>query len=178
MADERSIASYVQGWPTISPIDHANLPSIAFSTVAEVGYVWPGTTVVDEQVDAGVLLIQAPGAVGKSAAAKALAAELHWPLVDSAKAQVGSYSLSGLIQDSLGFGHSFLRDLSENATGIIVDALDEAQLRAGTQNFIEFLRNIANLSQSGPHATPRIILLSRPDTADLIRSFFVEVNVP
>jgi hypothetical protein len=147
-----------------------SVKAIDVSPEAPSGYVWPDLREWSGESGARVVLIEAAGAVGKSAAAAALAAELNWPLVDSSKAQVGSYSLSGLVHDALGFESNFLGDVSAGRAGIIVDALDEAHLRA-------FLENVRRLGAGGD-AMSNIILFSRPDTADLIREFFRGVFTP
>lgn len=142
------------------------------------GYVWPGLRDVDIAVDARVVLIEAAGAVGKTAAANALASELNWPLVDAAQAQVGSYSLSGLVHDALGLESTFLSEVASGRAGLIVDALDEAHLRAGTSNFQAFLDNARRLASGAGLTAPNLVLFSRPDTADLVRLFFKEKGSP
>ncbi|WP_460401854.1 hypothetical protein [Actinophytocola sediminis] len=142
---------------------------------APKGYVWPRLTGWEENPDARVVIIEAAGAVGKSAAALALAERLKWPLVDTAKAQVGSYSLTGLIHDAFGFDSPFLAEVSTGAAGIIIDALDEAHLRAGTTNFEAFLDNVRKLAASPQgRRSPNVVLFSRPDTANLIKTYFGE----
>ncbi len=144
------------------------------------GYVSPTFTVTDWPGNSAVLLIEAAGAVGKSAAAAAIADTLKWPLVRAERAQVGSYSLSGLVQDALGFGGEYVRGMSEGKQGVVVDALDEAHFRAGTDNFLAFIDNIQKLSgasaASGPRR-PSIVLLSRSDTAELVRLSFATAEL-
>ncbi|MBF8193400.1 hypothetical protein ITP53_48565 [Nonomuraea sp. K274] len=125
-----------------------------------------------------MLLIEAAGAVGKTAAAEALASTLKWPLVNASKAQVGSYSLSGLIQDALGFNSPFIGDVVSGRAGVIIDALDEAHLKAGTANFLAFLENIRKLSGTPGNGLPSIVLLSRADTAILVKESFAEASCP
>lgn len=149
----------------VSPDTIDNFVSPTFETLN-----WPHS--------AGVLLIEAPGAVGKTVTAEALAARLGWPLVRAEKAQVGSYSLSGLINDALGFD-DYLSRVRDARAGIIVDSLDEAHLKAGTQNFLAFIQNIVNIC--GKRTDPSqasIILMSRTDTGELIQAAFDDVNVP
>lgn len=161
-------------------------PQAALTTSAGPlkGYVEPTFDRVDWQEDAGVLLIEAAGAVGKSVAAEALAARLRWPLVRAEKAHVGSYSLSGLIQDAFGFGSDYIARIAHGEAGVVVDSLDEAHLRAGTQNFLAFLENVRNVSgprqvvAGSPERAPSIILLSRSDTAELVRLYFADADMP
>lgn len=106
------------------------------------GYVPPTFEEISWPSAARVILVEAAGAVGKTSAAEALAERTRWPLIRAEKAQVGSYSLSGLIQDSLGFDSSYLQDIALGTAGLVVDSLDEAHLLAGTQNFLAFLENV------------------------------------
>jgi hypothetical protein len=55
-------------------------PSLALNLQFPVGYVWPDLE-TDDPTPAQVLLISAPGAMGKSMAARALAAELNAPYI-------------------------------------------------------------------------------------------------
>lgn len=141
-----------------------------------IGYVWPGIRDVDLKSQASVILAVAPGAVGKTAAAEALSGLMQWPLVDAAKAQVGSYSLSGLLHDSLGFESRYISQIASRSSGLIIDALDEAHLKAGTTNFEAFLDNIRKLSSPDIAGPPSIVIFSRPDTAEFIRLFFAEAG--
>lgn len=142
------------------------------------GYIWPNLADWDASDGSKVLLIEAPGAVGKSAAAEALASTLKWPLIDASKAQVGSYSLSGLIQDALGFNSPFIGDIVAGRAGVIIDALDEAHLKAGTANFLAFLENIRKLSGVPGQGSSSIVLFSRADTAILVKESFIEAHCP
>ncbi|MFG1605883.1 hypothetical protein [Actinoplanes sp. NPDC049265] len=142
------------------------------------GYVWPDLRDWIFPEGSRILLIEAPGAVGKSAAANALAATLNWPLIDAAHAQVGSYSLSGLIQDALGFNSPFIGEVMAGRAGLVIDALDEAHLKAGTANFLAFLDNVRKLAGRGSGEGLSIVLLSRPDTAELVELFFASEGAP
>ncbi|WP_133908853.1 hypothetical protein [Actinophytocola oryzae] len=172
LEDLASVLSAASAQPTKTDEE---VKAISVSPRAPEGYVWPRLRGWEGEVDASVVVIEAAGAVGKSAAALALAERVKWPLVDAAKAQVGSYSLTGLIQDAFGFDSPFLPEVSRGSTGVIVDALDEAHLKAGTTNFEAFLDNVRKLAGSGRISRrPNIILFSRPDTANLVRTYFTE----
>ena len=145
------------------------------------GYVSPTVTITSWPQNACVLLIEAPGAVGKSELAQAMAKALNWPIVKAEKAQVGSYTLSGLIQDALGFASSYMQELALGSAGVIVDSLDEAHFRAGITNFLAFLDNIqrsAGAFESIEARKPSVVLLSRSDTAEFIRFSFQERGFP
>lgn len=176
----------LQRLPRNDAVPEVVAPQRALTTeaLAPTGYVEPTFDEFDWPDDSAVLLIEAAGAVGKSVAAEALAAELKWPLVRAENAHVGSYSLSGLIQDAFGFGSDYIGRIARGDAGVIVDSLDEAHLRSGTQNFLAFLENVRNVSGSANSAAssrprmPSIVVLSRSDTADLIRLYFADQGLP
>lgn len=144
------------------------------------GYVEHEMEIADWPQGARGILIEAPAAVGKSACANALAQRLNWPLIHAEVAQVGSWSLKGLIWDCTGWDSPYISEIAAGGGGIVVDALDEAQLRAGLNNFLAFIQDAASLcnpSSSASH-NPAVVLLSRPDTAEIVRIQFAELGVP
>ncbi|GAB3108730.1 hypothetical protein GCM10027055_06080 [Janibacter alkaliphilus] len=140
-------------------------------------YVYPNLALDGEILRGRVLLVDAAGAVGKSAAATAFSAILGWPLVHTERAQVGSFSLSGIIQESMGIDSDFLARVSSGTSGLVIDALDEALMRAGSDNFFAYMDNIASVAASIRSEKPGIILLSRTETADLVADHLSEKDV-
>jgi hypothetical protein len=156
-------------------------PALSVTPERTAGYVEPSFVAVDWPADAAVLLVEAAGAVGKSAAAEALAESLRSPLVRAERAQVGSYTLSGLVQDALGFSSNFVPAVAVGDAVLVVDSMDEAHLKAGTQNFFSFLENLQSISGSGRASgarKPSLVVFSRSDTAELIRLFFADRELP
>jgi hypothetical protein len=151
--------------------------SLSTRDIVPNDYIWPNLVEWEDERGSRIILIEAPGAVGKSAAALALAASLRWPLIDASRAQVGSYSLSGLLQDALGFNSPFIGEVMSGRAGVIIDALDEAHLRAGTANFLAFLENVRKISGE-PGGATNIVLFSRPDTAVIVQEYFKESSCP
>jgi hypothetical protein len=90
-----------------------------------------------------VLLVAAPGAVGKSTLARQVAFETGAVYVDLAKAEpVGSNTLvGGLVKSQLYAGWQ------ANTVGILIDGLDEARLRVTQEAFEAFLRDVDQLSR-------------------------------
>lgn len=145
------------------------------------GYVPPTFSESEWPLGASVVLVEAAGAVGKSAAALRIAENLNWPIVRAEKAQVGSYSLSGLIQDALGFTSTYIAEVATGDAGVVIDSLDEAHFRAGTENFLAFLDNVRKVSgaeASNAGRKPSIVLMSRSDTAELVRLAFMDADIP
>lgn len=91
-----------------------------------------------------LLLVSAPGAVGKSTLARQVAFATGAVYVDLAKADpVGGNTLSGgLVRSGL------YESWKQESTAVLIDGLDEARLRVTQKAFEAFLSDIADISKS------------------------------
>jgi hypothetical protein len=136
---------------------------------------------VEEAIQAGrtsVVLLAAPGAVGKSTLASELALRTGAPLWDLSQLQVGSKTFSGTILDAYDFeATGVLKRFQTGEYLFVLDALDEAQVRAGSQNFDAFLADLA-VALKEPRDKPTLVLLARTDTADWVHLMLSDGGVP
>jgi hypothetical protein len=97
-----------------------------------------------DPMEASVLLVSAPGAVGKSTLAREIAFQTGAVYVDLAAAEpVGSNTLvGGLVKSGL------YESWNGGSMGILIDGLDEARLRVTQEAFEAFLLDIDQLSRS------------------------------
>lgn len=103
---------------------------------------------------AGVVLVSAPGAVGKTTLAKQIAFETGALLVDLAKADpVGANTLVGGLAEA-GVYQQFL----QGSVALIVDGLDEARMRVTQEGMAAFMRDVVKL---GSENRRPIVLLGR-----------------
>ncbi|MEC5185850.1 hypothetical protein RCH12_003328 [Cryobacterium sp. MP_3.1] len=135
----------------------------------ETPYVWPDV-ILSAESDEGpspVLLIAAPGAMGKSAAAKNIAFRLQTIYVDLAQLRVGSGSLTGELTKALGFKDAgvFVEDLKAGRASIVLDSTDEAQLGVGRENYVAFLGDLMWLLLDAEPKS-QVVLLGRRDATD------------
>lgn len=178
------LQEFVEKFPRLSvPVTIDTDQGLALEAkAAEVpGFVAPTLAPADWPEQARVVLVEAAGAVGKSAAARAIASRLNWPLVRVEEARVGSYSLSGLLQDGLGYNNTYISQVAEGSAGVVVDSLDEGHFRVGTENFLAFLQNVWSVAGSKseePVSAPSVILMSRSDTAELVKLAFHDADIP
>lgn len=145
------------------------------------GFVAPEISILEWPENSGVLLVEAPGAVGKTTTARELAHRLTWPLISAQRAYVGSYSLAGIVQDAFGLDSTYLQSVATGLSGLVVDALDEAQLKAGTPNFLAFLEDVRRVCGLRSDLTKRavtIVLFARTDAAEIARFSFQEASYP
>lgn len=100
---------------------------------------------------AQVLLISAPGAVGKSTLARQVASYTGAVYLDLAEAEpVGGNTLSGgLVKTGI------LADWQADNAALLIDGLDEARLKVTQEGFEAFLADIAYLSQG--RTTPTVL---------------------
>lgn len=132
-------------------------------------YVWPDLELDGKSTSAAsaLVLITAPGAMGKSAAAEAIAATTKMPYVDLGKIRVGASTLTGELSKAVGEDNysSFMRALREGNAALILDSSDEAQLRVGRDNYLAFLEDLAYLIKD---ATPaqQVVMLGRRDSTE------------
>lgn len=117
-----------------------------------------------------VLLVSAPGAVGKTTLAKQICACTGSVYVDLATAgTVGADTLVGGLHRA-----NLLVPWTEGNLGLIIDALDEARMRVTEASFIDFLSEIVRLASEGPRR-PRIVLFGRTGAIDDAR-FWLEAS--
>ena len=118
-----------------------------------------------------IILVAAPGAVGKSALARHLAAQYNHVLVDLAETgPVGEHFVAGGLFRA--YGARAVEDLEAGKAGLIFDALDEARLRVTTEAFEAFLRDLADLGRM-PNTRP-ILIFGRTATVEAAWLAFTE----
>jgi hypothetical protein len=125
---------------------------------------------------APVVLVSAPAAVGKSTLAAAIAQRTGASLWNLAEFNVGTKTFHGTIVGAFSANvASALQSLTQGNLLVVLDALDEAQIRAGDQNFRAFLNDIIALSKQWA-ARPCVVMLARAETADWVELFFDDAN--
>jgi hypothetical protein len=99
--------------------------------------------------NSSILLVSAPGAVGKSTLARQIAFATGAVLIDLAKAApVGANTLSGgLVRSGL------YNSWEAGTTAVLIDGLDEARLRVTQQAFEAFLSDVGEISIGRPVPT-------------------------
>lgn len=152
-------------------------PAMTVKVPFHEGYIWPDLKDYEDPEGARVFLVQAAGAVGKTEASRALAAHLRWPIIEASQMQVGDYTLTGQVIAGFGMESDFIPSVARGQAGLIIDSLDEAHLKAGTSNFQAFLNNIAWFADGSSSRRPNIVLFSRPDTGELVKTQFEEAGI-
>lgn len=142
-------------------------------------FVEPTLSLETECTAPSLILIAAPAAVGKSTVAREIARRQNAPYWDLAKFRVGTNTFTGTLGQS--YGAQYGTVLTELAAGnflLVIDALDEAHVRAGTEALEEFLDDLVNQTLQ-PRARPTVILLGRVDTVDFAEHLYLsESKVP
>lgn len=132
------------------------------------GFIPPYLSVVEGHPNnSQVLIISAPGAVGKSTLAKALSSEkkaLLWDLADAE--EVGYGSLDAMLDYAVksGLKADFLEWMTEGMQLIIIDALDEGRVKVNEISFRRLLENIGRLAKNSKKIC--FVLLGRTQIAE------------
>ena len=122
----------------------------------------------DSEATPQILIVSAPGAVGKSTLARRIAFEKRALLWDLALApEVGSGSLDGTIFKSLstGLAEDFREYMTEGLQFLIVDALDEGRIKVNENSFQRLLEDIARVGRNSKGIC--FVLLGRTRIADM-----------
>ena len=125
-----------------------------------------------------VLIIAAPGAVGKSTLARALSSEkgaLIWDLAEAE--EVGSGSLDAMLEYAMqaGVKPDFLEYMSAGYQFIIIDALDEGRIKVNENSFSRLLENITRLAKGAHNVC--FVLLGRTQIADSVWLSLEDQNI-
>lgn len=116
-------------------------------------------TPLDQQSEVPIVLISAPGAVGKSTLAAQIAARTGALLIDLAQArEVGANTLTGGLARTELYAEFLNGDVS-----VLIDGLDEARIRVTHGSFQAFLEDVSNLAT--PDRKP-IVLFGRTSAID------------
>lgn len=93
--------------------------------------------------EARIILISAPGAVGKSVMARELSNVTGAIYLDLSQASTiaGNYLIGGLANKNM------LNDWNNGVAGLVIDSLDEARLRVTQNSFEDFLADVNNVSK-------------------------------
>ena len=120
-----------------------------------------------EPEEAPIILVAAPGAVGKSTLARQIAYETGAVYVDLASSRpVGASTFIGEIVNSNLYG-----DWGTGVLAVLLDGLDEAKLKANEGAFHSFLSDVAD--QSVDRAVPTV-LFGRTAAVQEARDFLVK----
>lgn len=116
-----------------------------------------------------ILLLTAPAAVGKSVLARKLSAESGNPLWDLSQFRVGDNFFTGTMARAYGgTGYAKWEALLRSGdASLILDAADEALVRAGLPNFEAAVSDLAELVGTDSKSKTPVVILGRPETVDL-----------
>lgn len=134
-----------------------NQPAFGIAEVVAT-FVPPTLRLVETSEGAGVTLISARGATGKTTLAEELSARTQtplWRLGDDVS--VSADALESRLGRYIGPDDALRRFQADDSAFVIVDALDEARMRVSGTSWAEFMSSIAEVATSGRH----FVLLGR-----------------
>ena len=125
-----------------------------------------------------VLIIAAPGAVGKSTLATALSSQRGALLWDLAEAEeVGYGSLDAMLERTMqpGLKIDFLEWMSEGIQFMIIDALDEGRIKVNENSFLRLLENVGRLAEGAKGVC--FVLLGRTQIAESVWLSLTDLDI-
>ena len=114
-----------------------------------------------------VVIVSAPGAVGKSTLGQAIAFKRNALIWDLAKGdEVGAGSLDGTLLNTLesGYTEEFFEYMSQGLQFVIIDALDEGRIKVNESAFRRLLENVSYRAKGSPETC--FLLLGRTHIAE------------
>ena len=151
------------------PINDKLPRGVSYGTVM-TEFVPPDVSVEEGDLsNSQVLIVAAPGAVGKSTLGRALSSKNHaliWNLADAE--EVGSGSLDAMLEYAMqpGLKSDFVEWMSKGLQFIIIDALDEGRIKVNENSFSRLLENISRLAKDTEGIC--FVLLGRTQIAELV----------
>lgn len=127
---------------------------------------------------APIVLIAAPGAVGKSTLARQIAGERGAWVWDLSKLHLGDNSFVGTIAQSFGpqaLGNT-LTALVEGRLLMVFDAFDEAEVLSGWNRIEAFVGEVWGFAKGAP--APVVVMLARTATAQLLEITLEDLGGP
>lgn len=135
-------------------------------------FIYPKLKSIKEEVDCPIIIISAPGAVGKTTFAKYFTHEkkaYYWNL---SKLKLGDNTFIGTLANTFGAQNlsKILSDISNGNISFFIDAFDEAEIISGWDGIEKFLREIYGYCKTSQRTN--IVLFSRSETAEFIQMTF------
>lgn len=140
----------------------------------DVKYVEPKLRELHNEGDGSIIIISAPGAVGKTTFAKHICHKKKGIYWDLAKMRLGDNSFIGTIAKSFGTENltNFLQSLERGEVSLFIDAFDEAEIISGIDGVDKFVRDVYSYCHNSPR--PNVVLFSRSETAELLQLQLME----
>jgi hypothetical protein len=124
-----------------------------------------------------LIIISAPGAVGKTALASYISACKECYLWDLSNLKLGDNSFVGTIAQCFDPGKlaGILESLKNGNMCFVIDAFDEAEILSGWHRVEDFLTELWNYVKESPNFT--LVLLARSETAQLMALYLDDVEL-
>ncbi len=153
-------------FPTASPLPNG-IRRVANAVPNYIPAALAHVTSPDSDGPDQILIISAPGAVGKTTLAAELAhrrKSLLWDLASAS--EIAANSLQGILHATLEPGQldDYLEYLEAGLQFLVIDALDEGRAKVNENSFRRFLEDVASLGQRS--AGPSFVLFGRTDIAE------------
>lgn len=132
-------------------------------------FIHPKLKSIQNIEESPIIIIAAPGAVGKTTFAKYFAFEKKSFYWDLSKIKLGDNTFIGTLAKTFGAKNlsKVLQDINDGNISLFIDAFDEAEIVSGWDGIEKFLREMYDHCKDSPHTN--IVLFSRSETAEFIQ---------
>jgi len=148
---------------------------VVHEILEDVNYIHPKLKVIKESDNGSIILISAPGAVGKTTFAKYFAKLKKGYYWDLSKIKLGDNSFLGTVADVHGSTNlsTFLEAIGKGEICLFLDAFDEAEIRSGLDGVLKFIEEVYSYCKGSKR--PNIVCFSRSETAEFIQIKLMEL---
>jgi hypothetical protein len=115
-------------------------------------FIHPKLKVVKDEANCPIIIVSAPGAVGKTTFAKYFAFEKKAFYWDLSKIKLGDNTFIGTLANTFG-AHNLSKvifDIGQGNISFFIDAFDEAEIISGWDGVEKFIREIYGFCKSSP----------------------------
>lgn len=142
----------------------------------EIQYITPKLKTIHKNESGSIIIVSAPGAVGKTTFAKYFSKIKKGYYWDLSKIKLGDNSFIGTVAKVHGSSNltNFLDAIGKGEVCLFLDAFDEAEIRSGLDGIEKFVEEVYNYSKSS--IRPNIVFFSRSETAEYLHLKLMEVS--
>lgn len=165
-----------QIWPTTTKFA-SQIESQALTRIEiKPKFIHPKLRVIKPFEGGRIIIISAPGAVGKTTFAKYCTFDKKGYFWDLAKLKLGDNTFIGTLAKTFGSKNlsKVLDEFDAGNLAFFFDAFDEAEIISGWEGVENFIREIC--SYSATSSKPNIVFFSRSETASLLQLLLDEAS--
>ncbi|OJU75379.1 MAG: hypothetical protein BGO09_03780 [Bacteroidetes bacterium 47-18] len=156
-------------WTSTKAYNVENTDGTIYKLNNPVTYIPPQIKEIKSYENGPIIIISAPGAVGKTTLAKHMSHVKKGYYWDLSKHTLGDNSFIGTLAQTFGYSNlpKVLESLKKSEITLFIDAFDEAYIRSGLDGIRSFIQDIYSVIDKSTR--PNVVLFSRSETAEFLQ---------